>query len=71
MGVKQKYQHKGIESALIYILKQEVVPRNTFMEVELAWVGDFNKKMMDVHAATGAQLEKVHRTYRYIFKGHN
>lgn len=71
MGVKQKYQHKGIESALIYILKQEVVPRNTFMEVELAWVGDFNKKMMDVHAATGAHLEKTHRTYRYIFKEHS
>lgn len=67
MGVKQKYQHKGIESALIYILKQEVVPRNTFMEVELAWVGDFNTKMMDVHAATGAHLEKIHRTYKYKF----
>ena len=67
MGVKQKYQHKGIESALIYILKQEVVPRNTFMEVELAWVGDFNTKMMDVHAATGAHLEKVHRTYKFKF----
>ncbi|MEI8058734.1 MAG: GNAT family N-acetyltransferase [Ferruginibacter sp.] len=68
MGVKQKYQHKGIESALIYILKQEVVPRNTFMEVELAWVGDFNTKMMDVHAATGAHLEKIHRTYKYKFE---
>jgi hypothetical protein len=68
MGVKQKYQHKGIESALIYILKQEVVPRNTFMEVELAWVGDFNTKMMDVHAATGAHLEKVHRTYKFKFE---
>ena len=47
------------------------MPRNTFMEVELAWVGDFNKKMMDVHAATGAHLEKTHRTYRYIFKEHS
>jgi hypothetical protein len=37
------------------------------MEVELAWVGDFNTKMMDVHAATGAHLEKVHRTYKYKF----
>jgi hypothetical protein len=67
MGVKHKYQHKGIESALIYILKQEVVPRNTIVEVELAWVGDFNTKMMDVHAATGAHLEKIHRTYYYKF----
>jgi GNAT superfamily N-acetyltransferase len=67
MGVKKHYQNKGIESALIYLLKQEVVPRNTFKEVELAWVGDFNEKMLAVHYATGATLEKVHRTYRYIF----
>jgi Acetyltransferase (GNAT) family len=67
MGVKKQYQNKGIESALIYCLKQEVEPRNTIKEVELAWVGDFNKKMMDIHAATGATLEKVHRTYRYQF----
>jgi hypothetical protein len=67
MGVKKHYQNKGIESALIYLLKNEVVPRNTFKEVELAWVGDFNEKMLAIHKATGATLEKVHRTYRYNF----
>lgn len=67
MGVKKQYQNKGIESALIFCLKQEVEPRNTIKEVELAWVGDFNKKMMDIHAATGAALEKIHRTYSYNF----
>jgi hypothetical protein len=67
MGVKKQYQNKGIESALIYLLKNEVVPRNTFKEVELAWVGDFNEKMLAIHKATGATLEKVHRTYRYQF----
>ena len=65
MGVKKQYQNKGIESALIYKLKLEVLPRNTFKEIELAWVGDFNEKMLAVHYATGATLEKVHRTYRY------
>jgi hypothetical protein len=35
--------------------------------VELAWVGDFNKKMLALHEATGAKKEKVHRTYRYVF----
>jgi hypothetical protein len=68
MGVKKHYQNKGIESAFIYCLKEEVVPRNTIKEVELAWVGDFNKKMIDIHHATGAKLEKVHRTYTYTFK---
>jgi hypothetical protein len=67
MGCKNKYQNKGIESGLIRKLQIEVLPRNTIKEAELAWVGDFNTKMIALHNATGAQKEKVHRTYRYTF----
>ena len=67
MGCKTKYQNKGIESGLIKKLQVEVLPRNTIKQAELAWVGDWNKKMIAVHEATGATREKVHRTYRYTF----
>ena len=67
MGCKKKFQNKGIESGLIRKIQLEVTPRNTIKEVELAWVGDFNKKMMALHEATGATKEKVHATYRYTF----
>lgn len=67
MGCKKKYQNHGIESALIRCLQLEILPRKTITGVELAWVGDFNKKMMSIHEATGAKKEKVHRTYRYVF----
>lgn len=67
MGCKKKYQNKGIESALIRCLQLEVVPRGTVKGVELAWVGDFNDKMIAIHEATGAKKEKVHRTYQYTF----
>jgi hypothetical protein len=67
MGCKQKYQNHGVESALIQCLQHEVVPRGTIKGVELAWVGDFNEKMMSIHEATGATRDKVHRTYRYMF----
>ena len=67
MGCKKKFQNKGIESGMIRKLQIEVLPRNTIKEAELAWVGDFNKKMIALHEATGAVREKVHRTYRYIF----
>ncbi len=63
MGCKKKYQNKGIESALIRNLQLEVMPRNTIKGVELAWVGDFNSKMLALHEATGAVRDKVHRTY--------
>ena len=68
MGCKKKFQNKGIESGLIKKLQVEVLPRNTIKEAELAWVGDWNKKMIAVHEATGAVKEKVHRTYRYTFE---
>jgi len=68
MGTKKKYQKKGIESALIRCLQLEVVPRNTVKGLELAWVGDFNQKMMAIHEATGAVRDKVHRTYRYLIQ---
>lgn len=67
MGCKKRFQNKGIESGMIRRLQIEVLPRNTIREAELAWVGDFNKKMIALHEATGAQREKVHRTYRYRF----
>ncbi len=67
MGCKKKFQNKGIESGMIRKIQIEVVPRNTITQVELAWVGDFNKKMIALHEATGAKKEKVHRTYRYTF----
>lgn len=67
MGCKQKFQNRGIESAFIRCLQEEVLPRQTIKEVELSWVGDFNKKMMAIHEATGATKSKVHRTYRFQF----
>ncbi|MEO8766619.1 MAG: GNAT family N-acetyltransferase [Ginsengibacter sp.] len=67
MGCKKKFQNKGIESGMIRKLQLEVVPRNTITQAELAWVGDFNKKMLALHEATGAIREKVHRTYRRVF----
>lgn len=71
MGCKKKFQNHGIESALIRCLQQEVLPRKTVKDVELAWVGDFNQKMLALHEATGARTDKVHRTYRYHFNENN
>lgn len=67
MGCKKKFQGHGIESALIRCLQEEVLPRNIIKGVELAWVGDFNDKMLALHEATGAIQDKIHRTYRYLF----
>lgn len=69
MGCKKQFQNKGIESALIRCLQIEVTPRKNIKGGELAWVGDFNEKMLAIHEATGAKKDKVHRTYKYTFPG--
>lgn len=67
MGCKKKFQNKGIESGMIRQLQRETLPQGIIQEAELAWVGDWNHKMIAIHEATGAVREKVHRTYRYTF----
>lgn len=67
MGCKRKYQNHGIESALIRCLQIAVEPQKNIKGGELAWVGDWNEKMLAIHAATGAKKDKVHRTYMYTF----
>lgn len=67
MGTKSAYQKHGLESALFIKLKEYVLPKNQYDELELSWVGDFNDKMLSIHEATGATFGKRHLTMRKIF----
>ncbi|QHS56707.1 GNAT family N-acetyltransferase [Mucilaginibacter sp. 14171R-50] len=67
MGTKQKFQKHGLESCLFIKLKEYVLPLKQYDELELSWVGDFNDKMLAIHAAVGAVFGKKHLTMRYIF----
>jgi hypothetical protein len=67
MGTKTKYQKHGLESALFMKLVNYVVPLKQYQELELSWVGDFNKKMIAIHQAVGATFGKKHLTMRCIF----
>ena len=67
MGTKTKYQNHGLESGLFITLGEYVLPRKQYTELELSWVGDFNKKMIAVHHAMGAVFGKKHLTMHYIF----
>jgi GNAT superfamily N-acetyltransferase len=67
MGTKEKYRNQGLESALFIKLKEYVFNLGHYEELELSWVGDFNKKMIALHEATGATFAKRHVTYEFIF----
>ena len=67
MGTKTAFQKHGLESALFTMIKDYVLPLKQYDEMELSWVGDFNKKMMELHKAMEPVKGKLHRTYRIDF----
>jgi hypothetical protein len=64
MGVIPEFQRLGLESALIYNAFKAGMEKPNFKYVQLAWVGDFNQKMIAIHQAMGAVPEMRHATYR-------
>ncbi len=67
MGVVPKFQKSGIESAIFHHLRQELLKKDWYQEMELSWVGDFNPKMISLFKAVGGQHAKTHLTLRYLF----
>jgi hypothetical protein len=68
MGIAEKYQKSGIDSAIFYELKNKVMPhKKQYTEFELSWAGDFNPKIIALYKATGAVHCKTHYQMRYLF----
>jgi len=67
MGVIPKFQKSGIESALFYQLRQVLLRKNWYKDMELSWVGDFNPKMISIFKAVGGTHTNTHLTLRYLF----
>lgn len=65
-GVMPSYQNSGIESALFFQLYKVFRKKRYYKELELSWVGDFNKKMIAIYEAIGSERAKTHITYRFM-----
>ncbi len=66
-GVIPQYQNLGLEVALIMKFREAIQRQKQFTENELAWIGDFNPKMLSMFESMGAQPIKKHITYRFQF----
>ena len=64
MGIVPEYQRHGLESGLVYYAFREGKKRPRYRHIQLAWVGDFNDKMIAIHKAMGAVEDKQHATMR-------
>jgi len=67
MGVIPKFQGAGIESGIFWQLRQVMLKKPWYKEVELSWVGDFNPKMIALFNSVGSKYAKTHETLRYLF----
>ena len=67
MGVIPKFQGKGIESGIFWQMRQVLLKRPWYKEMELSWVGDFNPKMIALFKSVGSQYAKTHETLRFQF----
>jgi hypothetical protein len=64
MGIVPEFQQRGLESGLIVQTYRGGIKNRGYTHVELAWVGDFNDKMIAIHKAMGATEDKQHATFR-------
>ena len=67
MGVIPKFQGSGIESGIFWQLRQVLLRKPWFREMELSWVGDFNPKMIALFNSVGSNYAKTHETMRFLF----
>jgi hypothetical protein len=65
-GVIPKFQNSGVESGIFWHMNERMKPKKHYTEIELSWVGDFNPKMIALYEAVGADLAKIHHTYRFM-----
>jgi hypothetical protein len=68
-GVIPEFQRRGVESAiaLAYTKVAWAAPNFQYTEMEMNWVGSFNKKMISFCKLLGGEVVKTHATYRYLF----
>lgn len=67
MGVIPRFQGAGIESGIFWQLRQVMLRKPWYREMELSWVGDFNPRMIALFKAVGGKYAKTHETLRYLF----
>jgi len=66
-GVDPAYDGKGVTQA-ITLKMHDMFSRNSYEQIELNWIGDFNPRMIAfAHKIGEVSLAKVHHTYRYNF----
>ena len=66
-GIVPKHQALGIDAALIHHAASYLYKNPHYKTIEMAWVGDFNPKMIGTIKSIGGKPHRIFHTYRYTF----
>ncbi len=66
-GAHPDYQNKMVAGMLYLKLLEVLRKRGGYEEIEMGWVGDFNKKMQATYRVINAISNKTHITYLKLF----
>lgn len=66
-GVDREWHGKGLEAMMIVLATELLVAKGQYKDTVLAWVGDFNPKMIRVVENLGTSVYREFNTYRYLF----
>jgi hypothetical protein len=67
LGVIPRFQKLGIESGIFYQLKQVMLRKPWYTDMEMSWIADFNPRMIALFKSFGANKKLTHLTMRYLF----
>ncbi len=66
-GVAPEFQSKGVAEGMIRFFEETVKKGVNYTDLELNWIGDYNKSMIKLCEQIGSSVRKIHITYRYLF----
>ncbi len=66
-GIVPEFQHHGIGNLLMITSARRIIPQRKYDTLEIAWVGDFNPKMMRLMGLLNTKKERLYTTYRFVF----
>jgi len=66
-GIVPDYRNKGLDAGMIAALKGYVGTTSQYKGAYMAWIGDFNEKMIRIAEHIGSEKVFLLTTYRFLF----
>lgn len=66
-GIVPEFQHRHVGHLMMITSARHIIPQRKYDTLEIAWVGDFNPKMMRLMSLLKTKKERLNTTFRFVF----